>query len=53
MTDKFFQWLAWRMPRKLVYFCAIRLGAAATTGQYGDTEVPALLFTDALKRWDK
>lgn len=44
--------LAWRLPRPLVYWCAIRLMAHATTGQYGTTEAPALLAMDALKRWN-
>jgi hypothetical protein len=43
--------LAWLMPRSLVYWCAIRLGAHATQGQYSDQVVPELLFMDALKRW--
>jgi hypothetical protein len=43
--------LAWLMPRSLVYWCAIRLGAHATQGKYSDQVVPELLFMDALKRW--
>ena len=50
---KAWQWLAHRMPKKLVYFCAIRLGAYATCGKYGDTIVPELTFMDALGRWEK
>jgi hypothetical protein len=45
--------IAWRLPRWLVYWCAIRVGAKATTGQYGTTEAPKLLFMDALKRWEQ
>jgi len=52
MTEKIWMWVAWRLPRALVKWCAIRLGAHATQGQYGSQEVPALLFMDALKRWD-
>lgn len=43
--------LAWRLPRWLVYWCAIRLGAHATTGQYSTTVVTDLPFMEALKRW--
>jgi hypothetical protein len=47
-------WLAvvWRLPRRLVYWCAVRVIAHATTGQYGHTVVPQLTAIDALKRWD-
>lgn len=44
-------WFVNLLPRWLVYWCAIRLGAHATTGQYGDTVVPDLRFMDALERW--
>jgi len=40
------------LPRRVVYFAAIRLGAAVTTGKYAKTVVPELTFIDALKRWD-
>lgn len=43
--------LAWRLPRRLVYWCAIRIGAAATTGQWGKEETPTLTFANAIDRW--
>jgi len=43
--------LAWLMPRRLVYWCAIRLGAHATTGAHREQVVPDLKFMDALQRW--
>jgi len=46
-------WIAHMMPRWLVYFCANRLIAHATTGQYSSTIVPELTAMEALKRWDK
>ena len=51
MKDKFFLWLAWKVPKKLVYFCAVRLIASATTGKYSNTVVPELTATDAVDRW--
>lgn len=39
------------MPRWLVYYCAIRLFAYATTGKYSTQLVPELTAADALKRW--
>ena len=51
MKTKLCLWVTWLLPRTLVYWCAIRLGAHATTGQYGSQVVPELTFMDALKRW--
>jgi len=54
MREKFWMWLAWKLPRPLVYWCAMRVGAAATTPPNGWQEtVPELLFMDAIERWDK
>lgn len=46
------RWLVWRLPRRLVMWCAIRVIANATTGQYENTIVPDLTAVDALGRWD-
>ena len=53
MREKFFFWLAWKLPRRLVYWCAIRLIARATTGDWGHTIVPELTAMGALRRWDE
>jgi hypothetical protein len=52
MLEKITMAIAWRLPRSLVYWCAIRLGAHATQGPYSNQEVLALNFVDALKRWE-
>jgi hypothetical protein len=52
MSDKFWQWVAARLPKRLVYFASIRLIAYATTGKYGTTIVPELSAMDALQRWE-
>lgn len=46
------QWLANRLPRRVVYWAMIRVGAEVTTGQYTNTIVPDLTFMEALKRYD-
>jgi hypothetical protein len=51
MRKKFWSWLAYKLPRPLVYWAAIRLMAAATTGQYSSQVVPELTAMEALKRW--
>jgi len=52
MTDNLYHWIARHLPRRLVYWAAIVVGAHATTGKHSDQVVPDLLFTDALKRWE-
>jgi len=48
MMEKFWIKLAWLMPRKLVYWCSIRLGTNATQDEYSNQIVPELKFMDAL-----
>lgn len=53
MTDKLLCWIAKHLvPRRLAYWCAIRVGAFATQGPYSSQIVPELTFMDALKRFD-
>lgn len=51
LHEKIVMAIAWALPRRIAYWCAIRVMAHATTGQWGHLETPALLATDALKRW--
>jgi hypothetical protein len=44
--------IAYRLPRRIVYWCAIRLMVEATTGEYSSQIVPDLTAMDALKRWE-
>ena len=51
--EKFMMTVAWAMPKWLAYYCAVRVGANATTGKHSKQIVPELYFMDALKRWEK
>jgi hypothetical protein len=53
LREKVLMLIAWRLPRSLVYWCALRLLAHATQGKYGNQVVPELLAIDALKRWEE
>ena len=53
MKEKIWVAIAWRLPRALVYWCAIRLIAHATQGFYASTNATELTAMDALKRWEK
>lgn len=43
--------IAWRLPRSIAYWAAIRVMAHATTGKHGNTLVPELRATEAIERW--
>lgn len=42
-----------RLPAWLVYFCAIRVWAEATTGPYGDTNATAITMSEAIARFSR
>lgn len=52
LLEKFYIWLAWRLPARLVRWCAVRVVAHATTGPYSGTVVPNLPAMEALRRWE-
>ena len=53
MKERFFRWLAYRLPSRPVYWCAIRVMAEATTGPWSSQVVPDLRGMEALDRWEK
>lgn len=48
--ERFLFWIAWRLPKSIVYLCGIRLWAHATTGQYGNTVVPEITASEVMQR---
>ena len=52
MIDNIWTFIAWRLPKRLVYWCAIRVMANATHGEWSSQVVPELEAMDALKRWE-
>lgn len=53
MIDRIAHWFAYRIPRRVVYWCAIRLMVHATVGRYSSQVVPDLTAGDALEMWEK
>jgi len=43
--------VAWRLPRKVVYFCLVRAGAVCLSGANSDEEVTKMTFMELLDRW--
>ena len=51
MRDRFICWLAWKLPRRLVYWATVRLMAHAT-GIYNTMETGKISILDALRTWE-
>ncbi len=51
VKDKLALAVAKCLPQRLVYWCAVRVGAYATTGEHATQVVPDLTFMNALRRW--
>lgn len=52
MKEKLLIWIAYRLPKSIVYWAAIRLMCHGTQGVYSSQVVPELTAMDALKRWE-
>ena len=53
MIEKICIFMAWHLlPNQLVYWCAIRVAAHATTNEYSSQNVTELTALESLKRWE-
>lgn len=43
--------LAWLLPKRLAYWCAVRVAAHATQGPWSHEHSPGVTISDVLKRW--
>jgi hypothetical protein len=52
VLDNVATWIAWHLvPRRVAYWCTIRLGVHASGPKYPTQIVPELTVADALQRW--
>jgi hypothetical protein len=51
MKENIIIWLAWHLPRRLIYWCAIRVAAEGSV-EHPQTAMPELTAMDALHSWD-
>jgi hypothetical protein len=51
VIERLCMFIAWWLPRRLVYWCAIRVGCHATQGRWSEHIATDLLFMDAISRW--
>jgi hypothetical protein len=53
IVTKFYQWLARKFPRRLIYFCYIEFMAFCTTHGEGTSITPDdMIFSKATKIWE-
>ncbi len=45
-------WFVDCLPKWLVFWCAMRLWVAGTTGEYNNTIAPELTIDEAIRRWE-
>ncbi len=50
--EKFYKWVAFKLPKRLVKWAAMRVIAHATQDKWGSQVVPELTAMDAVSRWD-
>lgn len=44
------RWIAFHLPKSIVYWCTLRAGSYATTGEYSNTNAAELLYMKVLER---
>ena len=47
-----YRWIAFKLPKGLVYWASLRLLAHATSGKYSNEGVPSVSAIDAIDRWE-
>ena len=53
LKEKLTIWFVWKvLPRYVVYWAMMRVAAHATTGQWGNQEVPSLKWIEMADRWN-
>jgi hypothetical protein len=52
-SERFWTFLAWKLPNKLAYWAYIRVAAHGSTGKYSTQVVPEMLMIEGLERWSK
>lgn len=52
IMEKLWIKIAWKLPKNLIMWAALRLMAHATQGQWGNDHPDDVSIMDALGRWD-
>ncbi len=49
---RFYRFIAWLMPKQIVYWCCQRMLANATMGRWSDRVVSDVTVFEMMARWD-
>jgi hypothetical protein len=52
LSTRIAQWVAWKLPHRVVLWAMIRVAAHATTGKWGHVCPSDLTYADMHDRWD-
>ena len=52
MKEKLCMWIAWKLPKRVVYWCFMRMCAHATQGPFRDQTPTGMTWETISKRWE-
>jgi len=52
IIEQLYWWLAFKLPKRLIYYCVIRVWARTTCGSWSGEDCTATTMADATKRWE-
>ena len=52
VKERTIKWVAWRVPRAIVYWCVVRVWAYGISNGDGYMSPEKLTYPEALRRWD-
>ena len=53
LKEDFYNWLAWKLPKKLVFYATVRLIEYGIRDKYQNTKESSVRAMTVLKRWEK
>ena len=53
IKEKILWWIAYKIPKQIVYLCGIRIWANATTGEFSSENATDIKMDEAIRRWEK
>lgn len=51
LNQKFFYWLAWKLPLGLVMWCFVRVMSNASSGKWGNEHIDEIAYKSAYDRF--
>jgi hypothetical protein len=49
--EKLATWIAWHLPRQIVYWTIVRIFAVSSTGKFSNKEAGSITLFDAIEVW--